>query len=233
MREANKNKTVVSTCQTITCLWWFAANDVVRTNEPWNTHLGHTPGSLLPGCLFQVHLDHGCLQCLVPGNPQSNSMMPHKTRIKRQLQRATRAWTFKVGWTCQTITCLWCFAVNAVVKTFVSLPKGRKNKRTLKHTLGTHARKPLARMPFSGPLKPRLPTMFSTWQSTEQQHHATRNESEKTTPKGLACLNVQSWLNLSNYSCLCCFNDFVKRTLKHTLGTHARKLLARMPLQVH
>ena len=64
----------------------------------------------------------GCLQCPVPGNAQSNSMMPHKTRMKRQLQRASRAWTFQVGWTCQTITCLWCFAVNDVVKTFVLLP---------------------------------------------------------------------------------------------------------------
>ena len=105
-----------------------------------------------------------------------------------------------------------------------------KKTRTLKHTFGTHARKLSARMRFSGPLTPRLPTMCSTWPSTEQQHDATRNESEKTTPKGLACLNVQSWLNLSNYSCLCCFKDVVKRTLKDTLGTHARKLLAWMPL---
>ena len=106
----------------------------------------------------------------------------------------------------------------------------RKNKRTLKHTLGTHARKPLARLPLSGPLRPWLPSMSSTWQCTEQQHDATQNKNEKTAPKGHACFNVQSWLNLSNYSCWCCFNDVVKRTLKHTLGTHARKPLARMPL---
>ena len=67
------------TCQTIICLWCFAVNDVVKTNESWNTHLGHMPGSLL-----EVPYDDGCLRGRLPGNAQGNNMMPHKTKMKRQ-----------------------------------------------------------------------------------------------------------------------------------------------------